>query len=142
MMENVNFDKINGFFKENLFNSHAAYISTMPYGFKINGYTVKKKDNIWQLFDRQYKLCATFYNRKLAILASIMLIKGNITEFKNIINVDYSFDVFKTDYKFYLDKSKKYPNNLTYQHRFDRVEKELELLHLQISQIEKSFNLQ
>ena len=142
MMKNANFDKIDGFFKENLSNSHAAYISTMPYGFKINGYTIKKKDDAWQLFDREYKLCGIFYNRKLSILAAIMLIKGNSTEFKTLINVDYSFDLFKTDYRFYQNKAKKYPDNLTYQHRFDRVEKELEILQLQISQIEKSFNLQ
>ncbi len=142
MMKTANFDKINGFFKENLFNSHSAHILTMPYGFKINGYTIKKKDDGWQLFDREYKLRAVFYNRKLSILAAIMLIKGNNSEFKTLINVDYSFDLFETDYKFYQSKAKKYPDNLTYQHRFDRVEKELELLQLQISQIEKSFNLQ
>ena len=105
MMKNANFDKIDGFFKENLSNSHAAYISTMPYGFKINGYTIKKKDDAWQLFDREYKLCGIFYNRKLSILAAIMLIKGNSTEFKTLINVDYSFDLFKTDYRFYQNKA-------------------------------------
>jgi hypothetical protein len=141
-MKTATFDKINSFVRENLFNSHSTVIASMPYGFKINGYTIRKKNGIWELYDRSFKPCGNFFSRKLSILAAIMLIKGNLYDYRNLVTVDYNLNLFKTDYLFYSEKLKKFPDNLTFHARLDRIEQELEIINLSISQIEKSFNLQ
>lgn len=136
------FDKVNDFLKQNLLYSQNAFIKQMPYGFKVNGYSIRKENDVWSLYDRSNTLIHSFYRRKHAILAAVISIKNQQVKLTSLCNLDSSWDTFICDREVYTNLLKKNPYKYLYQDRLDRIEQGLESIRSQIRQLEKSFNLQ
>lgn len=138
----TSFDKVNDFLKQNLLYSQNAFIKQMPYGFKVNGYSIRKESDVWSLYDRENTLVYSFYRRKHAILAAIISIKNQTATLHALQTSDSSWYTFICDREIYTNLLKKNPYNNLYQARLDRIEQGLEHIQNQILQLEKSFNLQ
>lgn len=137
------FNQINDFIKSQITYGAATYIQQMPYGYKINGYMIKKDQwDSWQLFDRNFLHRHDFFDKKYAILAAILLIKDQTFEYNKMLDYDRKYSAFYTDKRRFLALLKKNPDKVYIQDRVDRIDQELESLELSISQIAKSLNLQ
>jgi hypothetical protein len=142
MQIETSFDKFNSFVKDHVLYSSIPYIQAMPYGFKINGFMLKKNKGIWGLFDKSHQHRFDFFSKKIAILAAIMLIKNNNAEYTQLKNIDRSLDIFNNDLIHYSFLQKKNPENYVYKSRLDRIDQGIDFLKIHLSQIEKSVSLQ
>lgn len=137
------FDLVSDFIKSQIAYGAATYIQQMPYGYKINGYMIKKDSwGSWQLFDRSFHHRHDFFDKKYAILAAILLIKDQIIEYNKMLDYDRRYSAFYTDKQRFLALLKKNPDKVYIQDRIDRIDQELESMEIAVSQIAKSLNLQ
>lgn len=141
MQTETSFEKVSSFVKDQVLFGTDPYIRSMPYGYKINGFMIKKSNNIWQLFDQRHQHRHDFNNRRIAVLAAIMLIKNKQAEFTQLQKLDRSLHIFDADRMHYNDLYRKNPFCGVYQARIDRVEQGIDCIKLSLSQMEKSVNL-
>lgn len=142
MQTETSFDKFNSFVKDQILFSNAPYIQQMPYGFKVNGYVLKKQNGYWLLFDKNHQQKGTFSSKRIALLATVMLIKNMTIEYIQLKNIDKSLDILQSDHLHYTYLNKKNPDNDLYQSRLDKVDQNIDFLKTQLSLLEKSVNLQ
>ena len=142
MQKETSFDKLNSFVKDQILYTNTPYIQQMPYGFKINGYVLKKQNGCWLLYDKAYQLYEIFVNRRVALLATVMLVKNMNSEYSQLKKMDKSLDILESDLFHFSYLNKKNPNNDLYQSRLDKVDQSINFLKTQLSVMEKSVNLQ
>jgi hypothetical protein len=143
MTTEPNFKKISQFIK----NQTDQTLLIRQYGqtFKVNQYLVKQKQNLWQVTDRDGNCVDSFFSRKFAVLAAILLSKQMSAQKHHLVYLDQQMAIARQDHDYFqllLQKTQSDMTESLYEARLSRARQILEKVRDQIQSMEKSLLLQ
>ena len=145
MMQQDNFKKINDFVKQQIITDDTVVIRPVGQGFKVNRYTIRQDQDLWIVYDHHDDKVQSFFSRKYAVLAAVLLSKNRRGDIFTLKTMDQQLSIASNDQVHYERLLQKKCNSLAesvYVARLSKAKQILESVRVQVRELEKSLQLQ
>jgi hypothetical protein len=125
-----------------LLDANRVLVKPDQSGLQVGKFLIRNCDNCWQVLNLKKQVLNQFWTRRSAILCAALLTKKQYQAAAHVRHMDQLFDIYEHDKRVYEQRYRDNPDNLTYKHRLNRVEHELDQLKQNLHELEKKADLQ
>ena len=144
-MQQDNFKKIKDFVKQQIITDDTVVIRPIGHGFKVNRYTIAEEQESWVVYDQHGDKIQSFFSRKYAVLAAVLLSKNRRGDILSLKTMDQQLSIASNDqvhYERLLQKKCSDQAESVYIARLSKAKQILESVRSQVRELEKSLQLQ